>query len=518
MHRFTAAWLLAAFAASAISLFPQGSSLHAQEQEAEARIYFTVADSGANVRSGPSSSYEVLTAFEPGVLVYKVRTEKSWILVATVSEENRIEGWVWSKLLVPSSGPNGDGVQAESDGQPAEEGDSGKPDTTDKPAESENAKPSAESPANAIVVKQGSEPAPASPQKPEKDSGKFDSFTTAAVEGSDLIALITAENVNLRAKPNLRSDVIGSVTTGEKVYIVEERKPWYFVSIPGQGKRGWVFGDFVKQLDYVVITGDDVNLREKPSESAKVIRKLPKGLRFVKKSWLNNYVLVASPDKGYTGWVHQRYVRIDKAQEAPTYVVSGDSINFRKDPSITADVLDQLDAGVKVKVLGREEKWTLVKYNGKTGWMYSEYLKSEADFLKQGGLRGVKRSLGADLINRALSLRGTPYRWSGESPGGFDCSGFIYYLIQTATGVNDLPRSAADMYRDLGVSVDKEDLRPGDLVFFTTYKAGASHVGLYLGDGDFVHASSAQGEVTISNMSEGYYKERFIGAKRVGKK
>ncbi len=115
------------------------------------------------------------------------------------------------------------------------------------------------------------------------------------------------------------------------------------------------------------------------------------------------------------------------------------------------------------------------------------------------------------VIATAQKYMGVPYVWGGETPAGFDCSGFTQYVMKQNGIV--IPRTAADQYA-AGTPVDKADLRVGDLVFFTTYKPGASHVGFYMGDGKFIHASSAAKKVTISQLDEEYYTQHYIGSRR----
>jgi cell wall-associated NlpC family hydrolase len=113
----------------------------------------------------------------------------------------------------------------------------------------------------------------------------------------------------------------------------------------------------------------------------------------------------------------------------------------------------------------------------------------------------------------ALSRRhlGVRYRWGGNTPGGFDCSGFIVYVFGSM-GVA-LPRTTFNMYH-AGVPVPREDLQAGDLVFFQTLRPGPSHAGIYIGDGRFIHASSGAGRVLITAMDHGYYAPRYLGARR----
>jgi cell wall-associated NlpC family hydrolase len=116
----------------------------------------------------------------------------------------------------------------------------------------------------------------------------------------------------------------------------------------------------------------------------------------------------------------------------------------------------------------------------------------------------------ASLTRTALRYLGVPYVWGGESFYGVDCSGFVQAVFRH-NGI-ELPRTA-DAQFEVGRRVLETDLRPGDLVFFQTYTEGASHVGIYLGGGRFVHASASNG-VRIDSLSDGYYATRYLGARR----
>ena len=119
--------------------------------------------------------------------------------------------------------------------------------------------------------------------------------------------------------------------------------------------------------------------------------------------------------------------------------------------------------------------------------------------------------LGNNIIALAKDYIGVPYLFGGSTPSAFDCSGYVQYVFAKA-GIS-IPRTADTQY-DFGKPVPTTELVEGDCVFFTTYLPGASHVGIYIGDNKFIHASSSRG-VTIDSLSTAYYNSRYLGARRM---
>ena len=119
----------------------------------------------------------------------------------------------------------------------------------------------------------------------------------------------------------------------------------------------------------------------------------------------------------------------------------------------------------------------------------------------------------SEVIQTALAFLGTPYRNGGSDPSGFDCSGFVQYVF--AQHGTPLPREVRTQYQE-GKTIGLDEVRPGDLVFFETVSRGASHVGIALGNGRFVHAPSSRGVVRVEPYTASYWTRRFVGARRLG--
>ena len=147
--------------------------------------------------------------------------------------------------------------------------------------------------------------------------------------------------------------------------------------------------------------------------------------------------------------------------------------------------------------------------------VWAEQTEDVQDSAVTEGNLGASLNSSARTLVKAFSLIGTPYKFGSSKPEqGVDCSGFVRHVYKE-TGAATLPRSAQDMSKQ-GAEVVESELKPGDLVFFNTRKKPFSHVGIYAGNGEFVHASSgAQKQVTVSRMADRYWSSRFNGARRV---
>jgi len=143
--------------------------------------------------------------------------------------------------------------------------------------------------------------------------------------------------------------------------------------------------------------------------------------------------------------------------------------------------------------------------SGKSGQASDGQMRSFA-----GGVLARTSKIAQQLTRSALRFLGVPYVFGGTSTSGFDCSGYVQHVF-ALLGIS-IPRTADAQYYSGSKIVGA--MRPGDLVFFQTYEPGPSHVGIYLGNGQFVHASSSHG-VTVSSLSDSYWAARYIGAKRL---
>jgi cell wall-associated NlpC family hydrolase len=231
---------------------------------------------------------------------------------------------------------------------------------------------------------------------------------------------------------------------------------------------------------------------------------------------------------GQTGWVSGQYLSVvplpvttTTPEPAVTKTVAASSgLNLRKTDVTTSEVLATIPNNTQVVVISKNENnWCNVTYNGQTGWVSGSYLTDKTVAVTVAvtapaplaiKTTSVSRSESPGLINSALSLQGIPYVFGGTSRSGFDCSGYTQYVFKRS-GIS-LPRIAADQFK-MGSQVSREQLRPGDLLFFTTYAPGASHVGIYIGGGRFVAACN--GGVSISTLDSNYYASRYLGARRV---
>lgn len=222
---------------------------------------------------------------------------------------------------------------------------------------------------------------------------------------------------------------------------------------------------------------------------------------------------------GTQGWVYGAYLRQISKGGGYAAVQNTDGSGARLRSAPWSGVLRNLPEGTPAQLLDEDTDsdggvWYQVDISGTQGWVYGAYLEQiSQDEMerRQATSRGGIRSTVADL---ALQYVGYRYVWGGTSPQtGFDSSGFLYYVYKTMG--RPIPRDYWGMMAQ-GEPVAKNQLQPGDLVFFVnTYKSGLSHGGIYIGNGQFVHATDERSGVKIDSLWSDYYAWRYYGARRM---
>jgi len=295
------------------------------------------------------------------------------------------------------------------------------------------------------------------------------------------------------------------------------------------------------------VNATSLHLRSEPDTASKSLAMAPN----------NDCVVVISKEGQWykvnynlqTGYMHQDYLQVLTKENAELGYgeVTGSGVNLRSGPSTSYGVVAVAQKGDTCYIIGLNEGWYKVIYEGKTCYIRSDFVElTEIPYENQASSNSPKyfrhgKSIGAapaapsggvssspsaapedsgsnatgdEILAEAEKYLGTPYVYGGASPSGFDCSGFVYYVLKQV-GYSSY-RTPADQYKQ-GTSVDKSDLQPGDIVFFAgTYASGISHVGIYAGGGQFIHSPNSRSTVSYSDLTSGYWSEHYYGARRMG--
>lgn len=253
-------------------------------------------------------------------------------------------------------------------------------------------------------------------------------------------------------------------------------------------------------------TGTSLRMRSEPNTSSAIVTTLNKSVAVALlddsvPGWYKiNY-------NGSTGYVSSDYLIIDQDNIFTTYGrVPEGTVNVRAAATTESESLATIDAGTVVTVNGLVNGW----YDVTCQYGTEGYVRSDLLVLTSNATSGK----GSSIVETALSHLGTRYVYGGASAGGFDCSGFTMYVF-AQVGIK-LPHGATSQL-SYGTEVSRSDLQPGDLVFFQDYGYTASHVGIYIGGDQFIHASSSYYNghcVVITSLSETYYNNHYLTARR----
>ena len=203
--------------------------------------------------------------------------------------------------------------------------------------------------------------------------------------------------------------------------------------------------------------------------------------------------------------------------------LAGDDVLIRDEPSTSGDVLGDADSGTNVDIIGINNGWYKVKCDGETGYIRSDFITIVKDEVTDptitksstSQLSDEEKTLREQVVDFALQYEGYSYVYGAESPSdGFDCSGLVYYVFRHF-GYNVM-RTASTQYANDGVKVSKSELQPGDVVFFSSNGGySVTHVGIYIGNNQFIHASTPSVGVIISDLDSSYYTRVYYGAKSI---
>lgn len=358
-------------------------------------------------------------------------------------------------------------------------------------------------------------------------------LTLTAAASAMGTAVVTADSLRLRSEANTNCATVTYLVEGTSVQVYEELNGWYKVSYgeytgyvsaeyvdytPAEGETAQAEEEVTETVSAVsaaaqpraaVIDGTGyVNLRVDASTESTILTTLDEGTELTVLSVEDEWCYVTWEDQ--TGYVNANYVYVDGILMAdPRGIVTGSCVNVRSQPSTDSSILTKVYAGSTVELLFQEDGWYAMNCDGVLGYISADYVRPYNP--------AAASAVGAEAVEIAMQYLGVPYVYGGASSSGFDCSGFTMYVF-SQLGYS-LPHSATSQWESVGEYVERSDLQPGDLVLFCdpsrSNGKACSHVGIYIGNNEFIHASTSYG-VRISSLDESYYNGYYKGAKRLG--
>ena len=368
--------------------------------------------------------------------------------------------------------------------------------------------------------------------------------TNLDIGGSGVVAYANGDNVRLRVGPGPDEAVAGEVAEGSSVYVIDglytadDGSLWY--QVESNGISGFMVADYLAREGSApaavggpsgdAVATEQVYVRTGPSTADGILGNLQAGdgvtltgniSNGFYEIWYGDYVGYAYSDYISPGGSAPVAAPAEPAATAPeaspngavgTYYTS-DSVNLRTGASTSDGVVAVVPAGSEVALTGYVSNGfseVTSVYGG--GWISSDYLGANPP----AAAAPEVSSAGGGVVNFAMQFQGYPYVWAGNTPGGFDCSGFTQYVIQNTIGI-DITHST-DIQATYGSSVAWGAWQPGDLIFFVgTYEGGSiTHTGIYIGDGMMIHAENPGTGVVISDITSGYYADHYYSATRIG--
>jgi len=358
---------------------------------------------------------------------------------------------------------------------------------------------------------------------------------TAAPAGESQLdsnsGIINADGVNFRESASTYSAIRGCFDKGTVVTVTGTSGSWTACTV--NGVSGYVYSSYVTRGTAQsatsteapsstertgIINAEYVHHRSGPSSSNTILGTYSTGKTLTITGLSGDWT--ACTIDGISGYVYSQYVTETtpaSAQPTPTVTpaatdssagyITGTSVNFRSGPSTTSQILGTYNSGKSVTVLGQTNGWTACTIDGVNGYIYSSYVRTGTITVS-----GNSSELGNQIAQYVLQFVGYRYVWAGTSPAtGFDCSGLVQYVYSHFN--YSLPRVANDQ-ATCGIAVSHAELQPGDLLGFYSGGSYIGHIGIYIGNNQFVHASSSTTGVIVSELS-GYYENRGYTARRI---